>query len=394
MSRATSAEDSGHGEAVELLLSKEHVEVAGHADADGVSAAALLCMALEANDVGFTFTPVEKPPDAVELEADVYCDLGASYAEHLDDCVVVDHHEGEVESPSVVSVVDSSTGSASEIAYEVALAMGFDRPDVALVGAAGDGDLPEELVSHAVDLGLATETGSLWLDLSQPAEVLAHYVDPYTRLTGDYAAARDFVDRLALSPDSQGGDGEVDGRLETAVTLLAAEDGDPDAVEELTGAVVLDGFDRRSARDVAATVEACGRTGRGGLAFSVVYAGAFDEPLRVRRAFESRVASAVEDSEEVAMDGFTLVRTTCEHTSEVADVYSRWIDGGVEDVVVVDVDRGRASLRSGSVDCASAAEEAAAAVGGDGGGHRTQAGAEFDADDVDAFVDHLEEGWR
>lgn len=394
MSRATSAEDSVHREAVELILSREHVEVAGHADADGVSAAALICMALEVNGVGFTFTAVEKPGDVVDLDADVYCDVGASYAEDLEDCVVVDHHEGDVEGSSVVSAVDSSADSTSELAYEVALAMGFDRPDVALAGAAGDGELPEDLVSHAVDLGLATETESLWLDLSQPAEALAHSVDPYTRLAGDYAAARSFIDRLDPSAESSDVDGDVDGRLETAVTLLAAEDGDPDAVEDLTGAVLLDRFDGRSARDVAATVEACGRTGRGGLAFSVVYAGAFDEPLRVRRAFESRVASAVEDSERVARDGFTLVRTTCEHTSEIADVYSRWVDGGVEDIVVVDVERGRASLRSGSVDCASAAEEAAATVDGDGGGHSTRAGAEFEAGDADGFVERLEEMWR
>lgn len=391
MRGATSAGETDHTDAVELLLSGEHVEVVGHADADGVSAAALICMALEANDVGFTFTAAEDPTEVIDLDADVYCDVGASYPDGLEDCVVVDHHEGAVDGESVVSEVDSSAGSASEIAYEVAREMGLDRPDVALVGASGDGEMPQDLLDHAVDIGVAEDTDSLWFDASRPAEALAHSVEPYTRLTGDYASAREFVDRLDLG--SERSDPVEEGRLETAVTLLAAEDGDPDAVEDLTGSVALERFGGRSAREIAATVEACGRTGRGGLAFSVVYAGAFDEALRVRRAFESRVASAVEEGEAVERDGFLLVRTDCEHVSEVADVYSRWVDGGVEDVVVVDVERGRASLRSTSFDCAEMAEEAAASVDGDGGGHVERAGAEFDADGSESFVDRLEEMW-
>ena len=72
MSQAGTAEDGAHGEAVDLLLSKEHVDVAGHADADGVASAALICMALEANDVGFTFTSVERPGEVVDIDVDPF----------------------------------------------------------------------------------------------------------------------------------------------------------------------------------------------------------------------------------------------------------------------------------------------------------------------------------
>ncbi len=369
------------------LSSRDHVKVAGQADADGVTSSALLCMALESNDVSYTFTAVDEPDRCLSVDADVFCDVGASYLDRLDGSVVLDHHEGTGEGSTGVSAVDSTAGSTSEIAYEVAQELDVDRPDVAAVGAAGDSSIPDWLAEAAVDQSLARISSELKLYLDEPAEALAHSIEPYTRLSGEYAAAREFVDSVDGEPASD------DDRLATAVTLLAAEEGRVDAVEELTGALELRRYGGRSASTVAATVEACARTGKTGLAFAVLYSGEFDRAERVRRAYESGVASAVENSEMEHRGGFVLVRTSCQHTSAVADVYSRWIDDGVDDVVVVDEEGGSASIRSEDVDCASVAEEAAEAVDGEGGGHRDRAGASFAADGTDEFVESLEERW-
>ncbi len=378
-------------DAADYLLSKDHHRVVSHADADGASSAALICLALEANDVAFTYSPLMNPEDVVDADADVYCDVGASYVEELEDCLVVDHHEGGDAGDTVVSVVDASASSAAEKAYEVACALDVDRPDVAVIGGCGDDGASMDTIERGRELGLVSETGGLRFDTGDPSEALAHSIEPYTRLSGDFAAAQEFVEELGV--DGVGGVDE-DGRLETAVTLLASEEGAAEAVEELTGAFELEMYGGRPAKEVAAAVEACGRTGKGGLGFSILLGAGFEDAFHVKQAFESGVVSAVENAEEDDRDGFLVVRTMCRHTSAVADVYTRWIDGGVEELVVVDVENGRASLRSKVVDCASLAEEAAEKVDGDGGGHRGRAGATFPSGSVSDFVDAVEEGWR
>jgi len=137
-------------EAAERLASSDFLRVVGHADADGVSAAACLCSALTDAGVGYQFTALEDPSDVVTQNADVFCDLGAQYLDELGDPVVVDHHPPRGNFDGVL--VGTEEPSSSIAAHRVGSRLSSGDPVAALVGAIGDGVALDE-VSSVVDVG-------------------------------------------------------------------------------------------------------------------------------------------------------------------------------------------------------------------------------------------------
>lgn len=381
-------------EAADRIASLEFVRVVAHADADGVGSAACVCSALSSLGVPYRFTALEDPSDVPDVEADVFCDVGAAYLDRMggtDDMVVIDHHppQGAQEAPDGTEVTGGFDGvlvgtgapSSSVAAYHVASRISPDdtAPVAALVGAIGDGvplndeDVPR-VVEDAVAVGAKRKVGARLVGESR-VESLAYSTSPFTRLSGDYETARGFVD-------------DMDDDFSTAVVLLALtqEGARAEAVEGLVG----DLYELPSGVDLhtlARYVEACAVSGKHGLAFSVCLnpAAHLDEAREAWRAFESTVIEKVRGAEiEEGSPTFALTDGTFD-TGAVADVLYDWVTG---DVVVVNED-GEASFRAGSFDCGRVARETARAVGGEGGGHPSRSGASFSASDVsrDDFVE-------
>jgi len=364
---------------VERLSSAEFVNVVGHADADGVSSSACVCMALSILDVPYRFTAVEEPGDAPEEVVggddtnDVLCDLGAQYLSSLpEDTVVIDHHTPRGEGPPVLGTGElSSSLPAYRVAREVGV-RGVAAPFSALVGVVGDGGSlgDEEVVDvadDATEAGAQEKEGAL-VPGEEPVESLAYATRPFTRLSGDYEGARDFVENHGI--EGFGSD------FSTALVLLALTNPSarPDAVERLVG----DELDFEGARlhSLSRYVEACAKTGKHGLALTLCVEPRSDRREEARTAwheFESDVIRRVREAR--IEEGEPDVARVEGETSPVADVLYDWMTG---DVVVVNAE-GEASLRSSSFDCGRVAGEAAEATDGEGGGHENRGGATFDA---------------
>ena len=359
-------------EAAERIASSEFVRIAAHADADGVASAACLCSALSSLGIGYHFTALEEPSSVVEVDADVFCDLGAAYLDRIDDAVVIDHHPpSDVEGfDGVLAGTDASSSSVA--AHRVASRMSSGNPVAALVGALGDGaNLDDEnfsdIVDEAVETGAEREEGARLVGETS-VEKLAYSTRPFTRLSGDYEAAREFVDDLD----------EDD--LSTAVVLLALtqEASRAEAVAELVGDVYL--FPSEVyLHELSRYVETCAVSGKHGLALSLCLdpEAHLEEARKAWRAFESNViekvrSASVEDGGE-SEPSFARVKGDFD-TGAVADVLYDWVTG---DVVVVNED-GDASFRAETFDCGRVAREAARLVDGEGGGHKSRAGASFD----------------
>lgn len=350
-------------EAAERLASSEFLRVVGHADADGVSAAACLCSALTDAGVGYRFTALEDPSDAATQNADVFCDLGAQYLDEINDAVVIDHHPPRGEFDGIL--VGTEAPSSSVAAHRVALRISSGDPVAALVGAIGDGvplDEVSDIVDEAVESDAERDEG-LRLAGDDAVEGLTYSTHPFTRLSGRYDEAREFVD-------------DVGDDLSTAVVLLALtqEAANPDAVEALAGEIyrLPSGV---SLHELSRYVETCAVSGKHGLAFSVCLDPDthLEEARKAWRTFESTVIENVRDAKvKEKSPSFAYVDGGFD-TGAVADVMHDWLTG---DVVVVNED-GEASFR-GSFDCERVAREAAQTVGGDGGGHPSRAGASFD----------------
>lgn len=364
-------------EAAERLASSDFLRVVGHADADGISAAACLCSALTKAGIGYQFTALEDPSDAATQNADVFCDLGAQYLDGVSDAVVIDHHPPRGEFDGVL--VGTEFPSSSIAAHRVASRLSSGDAVAALVGAIGDGvplDEVSEVVDEAVEGGVERDEG-VRLVGEDAVEALTYSTRPFTRLSGRYDEAREFVD-------------DVGEDLSTAVVLLALtnEAADAEEVAELVGELYrLPSASETHLHELSRYVETCAVSGKHGLAFSACLDtdGHLDEARKAWRAFESTVVEKVRGAEvEGGNPSFALTDGGFD-TGAVADVMYDWVTG---DVVVVNQD-GEASFR-GSFDCERVARESARAVGGSGGGHRSRSGASFDVP-RDEFVKAVKE---
>lgn len=365
-------------EAAERIASSEFVRVVAHADADGVSSAACVCSALSSLGVPYHFTAHEEPSDAAEQDADVLCDVGAQYLDRVDgETVVIDHHppRGVEEFDGVL--VGTDAPSSSVAAHRVASRLSSQNSVAALVGALGDGVALDDggvsgIVEEVVEEGTRRREGARLVG-GDPVEALAYSTHPFTRLSGDYEAAHDFVESVD------------DEDLPTAVVLLALTQNEAraEAVAEIAG----DTYELPSGvalHTLSRYVEACAVSGKHGLALSLCLDTAphLEEAREAWRAFESNVIEQVRNAEikdgkpSVALVGGSF------DTGAVADAMYDWLTG---DVVVVN-ENGDASFRSLSFDCERVARESARSVGGEGGGHPSRAGASFDVS-RDDFVD-------
>lgn len=368
-------------EAADRIASSEFVRVVAGADADGVSSAACVCSTLSSLGVGYHFTALEDPGDASERNADVFCGLGAGYLGSLGDAVVIDHHPPSGTEGFDGVLLGTDSPSSSIAAYQVAreVGVGGGDPVTALVGAVGDGvsvddNEVSDVVEDAVGAGAKRDEGTRLVG-DDTVEALAYSTRPFTHLSGDHEAAREFVE-------------DVDGDLPTALVLLALTEGGarPEAVAELVGGLyhLPSGVGLHT---LSRYVEACAVSGKHGLALSVCLdpPSHTEEAREAWRAFESTVIEKVRGAgiEEDNDEGPTFAFTEGSFdTGAVADVLYDWVTG---DVVVVN-EAGEASFRARSFDCERVARETARSVDGNGGGHGSRAGASFDVSQ-DEFVD-------
>ncbi|MFP4175572.1 MAG: DHHA1 domain-containing protein [Halobacteriales archaeon] len=363
-------------EAVDRLASAEFVRVVAHADADGVASAACLCSALTRAGVGYHFTALDDPSEVASADGDVFCDLGAGYLDRIGDAVVIDHHPPRGSFDGVL--VGTDAPSSSVAAYRVASLLSSGNPVTALVGALGDGVPPEDVpgvLDDAVAAGVERREGTRLVG-SNAVEALTYSTRPFTRLSGDLEAAREFVE--SVDEDD----------LPTAVVLLALtnEAARADAVAEVVGEIyrLPSGV---HLHEVSRYTEACAVSGKGGLAFSTCLSPTahIEEARSAWRAFESSLIETVRGARVEEGDPSFAYIDGPSDTGAVADVLADWVTGDV--VVVGD---GEASLRAEGFDCERVASEAAATVDGAGGGHASRAGASFDAT-RERFVEAVKE---
>ena len=366
-------------EAADAVASSEFVRVVARADADGVASAACVCSALSSLSIPYHFT-VEDPSDAVYESADVFCGLGARYLGSIGDAVVIDNRPPSGADGFEGVLVGTEFPSSSVASHRVASRTSSGDPVAALVGAVGDGvsvseNEVSEVIEEAIEAGAKKQEGARLAD-ENPAEALAYSIRPFTRLSGDYEAAREFVEEAKDLP--------------TAVVLLALtqEEARADAVAELAGDVyrLPSGIDIHT---LSRYVEACAVSGKHGLALSLCLdPGAhLEEARETWRAFNSTVIEKVRGAEIEEGDDepcFAHIRGSFD-TGAVADTLYDWVTG---DVVVVNQD-GEASVRADTFDCGHLAREVASSVGGEGRWKRSRARVFFPASDVsqDEFVE-------
>ncbi len=381
----------------EHLGTREFVEVYGHHDADGIASASIITHALlrKGTKVRLRISSRVAPQDLQGTDAVVLCDFGSGLADLSDDVMVIDHHvphfEGQYHvNPRLCGIDGERELSASGAAYIVAQHLGDNRDLVglAMLGMIGDRQEISGKNLEIVDEGIAQ-----------------NYIVPGR---GIPLFGRDVHEKIycATTPYLKGFSGDED-----AVTRLIGETtirGETDFTELLSRIVIGMGAHQNEhamtalwgdtwdlqrgmvhdAHSLAGIVDACGKSGYGGLGASLCLRSndKVEEAWEIARQYRLRVIGALAQ----------ITDAGPVHVIDDADLV-----GGAADILATDLltakpvavmalsgDTYLVSARAvqhPGCDMEAIMQTLAAECGGVGGGHNTRGGAKIPKENIDCF---------
>jgi single-stranded-DNA-specific exonuclease len=382
------------------LERQDFVEIYAHHDADGIAAASIMCMAMVRRDKKFRLRIVsDLQKDSISPESGtLLCDLGSGQTDLREDVMVIDHHlpgfsGGYHVNPRLFGIDGDRELSASGAAYLVANELGDNRDlaGLAVLGMVGDGQeiagKNKEIFNDGVAEGIITPGRGLHLAGRDPVERLYISTNPYLPgISGNQASVESVLDRST-------GDEDIDPSL--LLSLLIIE----------TGGIAGTGISRTlygdmfslerevipDAHALAAVTDACGKTGKGGLAVSLCMrsAAGVDEAWETARSFRLQVISALDRvCPDDSQDGIYEVD---DHLviSDVADALSSDCREG-RTVLVIGKDHEMCHVSArcpggGTRDLGVVIRKIASDCGGSGGGHRLRAGATIPCSKISQF---------
>jgi single-stranded-DNA-specific exonuclease len=388
----------------EHLLRQEFVEVYAHHDADGIAAGSLLCMAMMRKNIRFRLRvlPGISPANISPGMSTLLCDFGSGLEDIPDDVMVVDHHHphfsgGLHVNPRLAGIDGDRELSASGTAYILAQKMGDNRDlaGLAMLGIIGDGQEIAgknlEIFNDAIAEGVITTGRGLRIVGRDDHERLLMSINPYLhQISGDEMAVADLID------SSMAEDGIALDTLLSLSVLRISPYTTPSAMRGLYGdlfslerEVIIDGH------TMAAVVDACGKSGRGGLAVSLCLRApeGIDEAFELTRQHRMNVIdslrAACQSRDESGFYEVGDVRVA----SDVADVLVRdCVSTGPVFVIARAGDLCHISARCPDgfdLDIGSMVREAALQCDGFGGGHHRRAGATINCARLDTFRGHI-----
>jgi single-stranded-DNA-specific exonuclease len=384
----------------EHLQRQDFVEVYAHHDADGIAAAAIICIALLRRDGHFRLrirqriSPAEIGSDAAVL----LCDIGSSMEDLPAETMVIDHHHPHFNgkyhvNPRHYGLDGDLELSASGSAYLVAQRMGENRDlaGLALLGIIGDRQeftgKNLEICNEALAEGVISTGRGVRLPGRNDHERLISAINPYLhQISGDEPAVSGILTHV------QGEAGIDPAALISHIILGISPSSTIEAMESIYGdKYSLDSEVIGDAHTLTAVVDACGKSGHGGLAASLclrspagldeAWERAVDHRLKVIEAIRSVTVFA-------DTPGFFQVADPSV-SSDVADALA--FDCMQETPVIVFARSGdlchvsaRATKGIG-IDIGSVMREIALSCGGLGGGHGRRAGATIGCGEMDRF---------
>ena len=408
----------------EAVLKNKIVRLVSHNDADGLSAAGIMCNALYRQGIRFQVTIVSQfDQSTIELigktshEPVILCDMGSSQVEltsMLKEAIIIDHHKptGKLEhahfNPHLVGIDGSSFLCASCGAYMVARQMGenSDLAGLALAGAIGDkqalSGANKLILDEAIGKKAVTVKKGLLMGDDPIEELLEYGVDPYLDITGDKEQVKAFLDSLGIKGRLAGLPDEQLIKLTSALVLKLAKQ-NPAAVNSLIGEVyTLNNEVVPNIFDFVNILNACGKAEKAGLALALCMrdASAADEARAITREHQRVLVGTIKKAQaqvKPARNFRYALLDDSSGTGIIAGTMTRYLYpdkpfitlNEVEDKIKIS-GRGTRKLVAAGLDLAAAMREASASVGGIGGGHDVAAGASIPKGTAMKFIDTVD----
>lgn len=385
----------------ERLKGMEYVEMYSHHDADGISSAAIMSIALKRAGIAFRlrFLPVLNEADVTNPDISLLCDLGASCAGLPETTMIIDHHVPYTTSkyhinPRLFGADGETELSAAGCAYLVANALSDNRDlaGLVLLGIIGDGQtvagMNEKIIGEGIANNLINPGRGILLAGRTPKEQIENAASPYLPgLSGNSGEAEQIVKACSAKTSDEAYLGCF------LSEIIARSNASYDALTNLYGDTW--GLEReiiQNAHSLTMVIDACGKAGRTDIAFGLACGDAslLKEAWEIALSFKKKVIRAADSARQLTTNAWMV--DSVDTVSDVADMFAE-----SENRPVFVLCRGESYLkvsarapRTADVDFEQFITTAAKTFGGKGGGHKTRAGGELPLASEAEFVSSLE----
>jgi single-stranded-DNA-specific exonuclease len=407
------------------ILEYDAVRLISHNDADGLSAAGIMCNALHRRQILFHATIVSqfdhsivKLIEKTPQEAVILCDMGSGQAEissKVKNAIIIDHHKptGTLEhahfNPHLAGINGSIEFSASCGAYMVARHMGDnnDLAGLALVGAIGDKQAMKGANKFILDEAVKNKAVTVKKGLrmgGDPIEELFEYsLDPFLDITGDKEKIRAFLDEAGIKGRINDLTEEQLIKFSSLIALKLAKQGSIPAIESLIGDIfILNTEVVPNVYDFVNILNACGNSEKSGVGLAVCMRdiSAVKEAITTSRENQRKIIETVRKAQAQIRSGENIRYVMLEDTGgtgAIAGTMIRYLYPDKPFITLNDVEdrikisaRGTGKLVASGLDLAFAMREAATSVGGMGGGHDVASGASIPKRTAQKFIELLD----
>ena len=416
------------------------IRVISHYDADGISAASIICKALYRAGYDFHATlmrnPFDKGLERVSKEDNklvIYSDMGSGQIETIEKMdfksIIIDHHQ-PLKKKTKDNVLQINCNHfdingnyeacGSTLSYCFAKELDKENSDLvslAIVGATGDKQyiggfrgLNKEIIDEAVKNKIVDEKTGIKLPGENIYESLFYSIDPYySGISGNKKNIEDLLDKLKIKKEDSFeklNPNQIK-KLNSYLMLTLIKNG---CEKNILDTIIRKRyytkiFDFESER-FADLLDSCGKSGNRGIGFSVALGDkkSLDDAINIEKEYKEKILNELLRLEKEGFKEKNGFRYFYTENSSIGGVI-----GGIATNFMLDIKkplisivrknseihvscRGNQDLVKRGLDLGVAMKKASEKLGGHGGGHAIASGATIDSDkekDFLEFVDNI-----
>ena len=424
---------------ISSLPKHTRIRVVSHYDADGISAAGIICKALYREGYDFHASLMRNPfthgLERVKKEENdlvIFADMGSGQIETIEQfkcrVIIIDHHQclKNETSKDIVQINSNLCGvdgnyeaCGASLSYSVVKALdskNIDLSPLALAGVIGDKQYiggirgyNKTILDEAVKKGLLKQDIGVKLYGVSLFDALYYSVDPYySGLSGDKNEIDKLLERLHLDKNVkiEELDSKQKKQIQSFLIFKLIKKG---CEKNILDTVVRmrywsDVLFNCELERFADLLDACGKGGNRGLGLSVCMGDkkAFEEAVEFEKEYKNKILDELLKLDENVFQEKKSFRCFYSKESSLGGVI-----GGIAMNYVVDKSkplvslvckddelhvssRGNQYLVGKGLDLGFAMKEAAKKLGGHGGGHKIAAGATIDLESEEEFLEEVD----